>query len=380
MLNSTTSSIITQKLSTLIPKKVAIIDLKGNCLASTYPLSKTRVFEVSNDVRAIPLYYGGQTVGYAYVDEPIETIKSIANLVKSMAELLIHQINIAENITSKDQRQDKFIYDLLNSEKIDPDLFVAESKVFETDLKRPRIVLVTLINGELGKGLASDTMGLKDKEIIISRFKRGLSRGLDSFYTRLNQNVIAYFGKNMFVILKDLGDEKESGTNLDHFQSTLKTIHEILKTEIRADLTIGVGSYHSGVLGLRDSYKEAYLASQLGEELWGTNQVFNINDFGVVAPLLSGVNEKNLEFSQKMLKKISNEDEIGRTIDVFFESNMSLTRTSKILKIHRNTLVYRLDKITETLGLDPRVFEDAVQIKLALLFSQFSKESKAVVR
>ena len=50
---------------------------------------------------------------------------------------------------------------------------------------------------------------------------------------------------------------------------------------------------------------------------------------------------------------------------------MSLNRTAEELKIHRNTLVYRLDRITETLSLDPRNFDDAVQIKLAILFTKF---------
>ncbi|HBG81219.1 TPA: hypothetical protein DDW69_00060 [candidate division CPR2 bacterium] len=380
MLNSGTSTIVTGKLSNLLPKKVILTDIRGNCLSSTHTISRNKILEIEKDVKAVPLFYGGVPVGYAYIDEPSETIRPLANLVKSMVELLIHQVNISENIISKDQRQDKFIYDLLNSEEIDTELSLAESKVFDLNLKRSRIVLTLLVNGEAGKNLSSDELSLNDKEIIISRFKRGVIRGLDSFYTRLNENVIAYFGKNIFVILKDLGEEGEVSKNLDHFKATLKIIHKIVKDELRTDITIGVGSYHQGVTGLRDSYKEAYLASQLGEELWGTNEVFNIDDFGVVAPLLSGINEKNLEFSQKMLKKISNEDEIGRTIDVFFESSMSLTRTSKILKIHRNTLVYRLDKITETLGLDPRIFEEAVQIKLALLFNQFSKDSEAVVR
>ncbi len=380
MLNISTSSMVTQKLATLVPKKIVLTDKNGNYLSSTHPCPKVKLFDVKKDIRAVPLFYGGECIGYAYVDEPLSEIKAIATLVKSMSELLIHQINMAENIISKDQRQDKFIYDLLNSEEIDPDLAIAEAKVFDLDLKRRMVVLTLLINGDSKNDLFSDQISLADKEIIISRFKRGIKRGLDSFYTRLNKNVIAYFGKNLFVILKDLGETEESSKNLDHFETTLKTIHDIIKSELRTDITMGVGSYHGGILGLRDSYKEAHLAAQLGEELWDGGKVFSIDDFGVVAPLLSGLNEKNLEFSQRMLKKISDEEEIAKTIEVFLESNMSLTRTSKILKIHRNTLVYRLDKITEILGLDPRVFEDAVQIKLALLFNQFAKASEVVVR
>lgn len=380
MLNVNTSTMVAKKLAGLIPKKIVLTDKKGNFMASTYSCSRNRVYNVKDDIKIVPIAYGGETVGYAYIDEDLSSIISVANAVKSMVELLLHQLVLSDNITSRDQRQDKFIYDILNSDEIDADLAVAEAKVFDIDLKRKRIVLTILVNNNPKGELFLRETPTKDKEMIISRFKRGIQRGLDSFYTRSNKNIIAYFGKNLFVILKDLGQEADLHKNLDHFQSTLDTINKIIKDEIRADITVGVGSFYPSVHGLGDSYKEAYLASQLGLEIWGGGKVFNIDDFGVVAPLLSGLNERNLAFSKKMLKKISDEDEMGKTIEVFLNSNMSLTQSSKILKIHRNTLVYRLDKITETLGLDPRVFDDAIQIKLALLFNQFAKTNEVVVK
>jgi carbohydrate diacid regulator len=379
MLNSSISTLVTEKLGALVAKKIVLIDKSGHYLSSTYSCSKSKVYDVKKDVRCVPVFYGGGIAGYAYIDEPESEIRENTNLIKPLAELLLHQAMISENMISKDQRQDKLIYDLLNSEDIDPELYNAEAGIFSLSLKIPRVVLVLTINGEAGEELASEEITIGDKELTISRIKRGIARGLESFYTRLNRNIIAYFGNNIFVVLKDLGDENTVEDNIVNFKSTLKSIHDILNEELRSNVTLGVGSYHPGILGLRSSYKEAFLASQLGQQLWGVNQVFNIDDFGVVAPLLSGVNEKNLEFSENMLSKLSQEDEVVKTIEVFLDSNMSLTKTSKILKIHRNTLVYRLDKITEVLGLDPREFDDAVQIKLALLFNQFARESEVEV-
>ncbi|OIP25407.1 hypothetical protein AUK11_00485 [bacterium CG2_30_37_16] len=380
MLNSSVSTIIAQKISPIISKKIVLIDKKGHYLASTYPANRTKIYEISKDPTIFPIYQNGSISGYVKIDEPLSVAKPLATAVKSMVELLVNQIEMSENISSKDQRQDKLIYDILNNENLDEDIAQAEARIFDINLTHPRIVLTVLIDGEKKEELFKDDLSMQDKELILGRYKKGIQRGFVSFYTRLNSNVIAYFGKNLFVVLKDLGERKEEKKNALQFETTLKTIHQIIKDELRCNVTIGVGSYHHGIKGLKDSFKEAYLASELGEELWGSGKVFNINDFGVVAPLLSGLNEKNLQFSQRMLKKIAKDEEMGKTVEVFLDSNMSLTKTSKILKIHRNTLVYRLDKITENLGLDPRNFEDAVQLKLAMLFNQFSAGSEVVVK
>ena len=61
------------------------------------------------------------------------------------------------------------------------------------------------------------------------------------------------------------------------------------------------------------------------------------------------------------------------TINKFFENSLNVSETSRQLYIHRNTLVYRLDKIQKTTGLDLRVFEDAITFKIALMVSKYMK-------
>ena len=134
---------------------------------------------------------------------------------------------------------------------------------------------------------------------------------------------------------------------------------------------MGVGNYHPGLEGLRQSYHEAGSAIELGAQTWDTDRVYHIDDFGVVAPLLSGVDESNIYFSRELLQRLGENTEIIQTLEAFFDFDMSLTRTAEKLGIHRNTLVYRLDRITDTLSLDPRAFDDAVQIKLAILYNRF---------
>jgi len=231
MLNSSVSTIIAQKISPIISKKIVLIDKKGHYLASTYPANRTKIYEISKDPTIFPIYQNGSISGYVKIDEPLSVAKPLATAVKSMVELLVNQIEMSENISSKDQRQDKLIYDILNNENLDEDIAQAEARIFDINLTHPRIVLTVLIDGEKKEELFKDDLSMQDKELILGRYKKGIQRGFVSFYTRLNSNVIAYFGKNLFVVLKDLGERKEEKKNALQFETTLKTIHQIIKDE-----------------------------------------------------------------------------------------------------------------------------------------------------
>ena len=76
-------------------------------------------------------------------------------------------------------------------------------------------------------------------------------------------------------------------------------------------------------------------------------------------------------FKEETLDSIDEETLI--TIRTFFENNLNLSETSRQLYIHRNTLVYRLDKLQKSTGLDLRVFEDAITFKIALMVVRYMK-------
>jgi len=289
----------------------------------------------------------------------------------------MHQTLVLEQIPRQDERLDKFIYDLLNQPQPEWTMLAAEARLFDIELDRPRIAIVIQINDPALTARFQDPSG--DREIRVTRYKFGINRSLNSFYTSSRENVVSYLGSTSFCILKDLisGNDNDLATSLEGFKKSLNAIYGILKSELKLPTTVGVGNYHPGLEGLRQSFHEAISAIELGAQTWDTERIYHIDDFGVVAPLLSGVDENNIYFSRELLDRLGENHEIIQTLETFFSFDMSLTRTAETLKIHRNTLVYRLDRITETLGLDPRVFDDAVQIKLAILYNRFVEPTHA---
>jgi carbohydrate diacid regulator len=376
MLSQQIADKIRAKVSGLVSQELRLTDADGETLSHTSAL-KSETVDVAAVPWAIPFSYGGNVVGYIVLASEMPNHEEIAPLIRSIAELVMHQSLVLEQIPRQDERLDKFIYDLLNQPQPEWTLLAAEARLFDIELDRPRIAIVIQVDDPTLTSRFQDPAG--DREVRLTRYKFGISRALNSFYTSSRENVVSYLGGTSFCILKDLlaGDDGDLPSGLENFKKSLNAIYSILKSELKLPATVGVGNYHPGLEGLRQSYHEAISAIELGAQTWDVDRIYHIDDFGVVAPLLSGVDENNIYFSRELLDRLGENNEIIQTLEAFFTFDMSLTRTAETLKIHRNTLVYRLDRITETLGLDPRVFDDAVQIKLAILYNRFVGPSHA---
>jgi len=370
MLSQQIADKIRAKVSALVSQELRLTDASGKTLSQTASL-KPETIDLAGASWAIPFAYGGSTVRYIVLETEMPNHDEIAPLIRSIAELVMHQSLVLEQIPRQDERLDKFIYDLLNQPQPEWSLLAAEARLFDIELDRPRIAIVIQLDDPALTPRFQDPAG--DREVRLTRHKFGINRALDSFYTSSRANVVSYLGGTSFCILKDLlaSDDTDLPAALESFKKSLSVIYSILKSELKLPATVGVGNYHPGLEGLRQSYHEAISAIELGAQTWDADRIYHIDDFGVVAPLLSGVDENNIYFSRELLDRLGENHEIIQTLEAFFNFDMSLTRTAEMLKIHRNTLVYRLDRITETLGLDPRTFEDAVQIKLAILYNRF---------
>jgi len=82
-----------------------------------------------------------------------------------------------------------------------------------------------------------------------------------------------------------------------------------------------------------------------------------------------GNDQQKKEFSSKLFSSLEDE-QLTETLEAFISEDLNLTQAATKLKIHRNTVIYRLDRIQEKLGKDPRKFTDAVELYLASLFAK----------
>ncbi|MEO7001178.1 MAG: helix-turn-helix domain-containing protein [Ktedonobacterales bacterium] len=129
---------------------------------------------------------------------------------------------------------------------------------------------------------------------------------------------------------------------------------------------MGIGRYHPGVRGLARSYQDARAAVLLGRHFQGANRLHCLDGLGAAAFIGISEEQTKIALARHLLSPLDQDPELLDTVSVFFAEDCCPSTTAQRLIIHRNTLTYRLDKVASLTGLDPRRFDDAVQMRLAL--------------
>lgn len=145
-------------------------------------------------------------------------------------------------------------------------------------------------------------------------------------------------------------------------------------TELGISHVIGIGSVSSQLKDIARSFKEAQIAVEIGKVFDDSITIMNYESLGIARLIYQLPTTLCEMFLSEVFKRGSVEsldEETLFTIQKFFENNLNVSETSRKLFVHRNTLVYRLDKIKKITGLDLREFDNAIVLKVALMVKQY---------
>ena len=154
-----------------------------------------------------------------------------------------------------------------------------------------------------------------------------------------------------------------------------------LKCQIYIKCTIGVGGVTEHLRGLADSFREAQMAIDVGKVFETERSIITYENLGIGRLIYQLPTTLCEIFLGEVFKKNSIDtldQETLFTINKFFENNLNVSETSRKLFVHRNTLVYRLEKIKKLTGLDLREFDHAIIFKVALMVKKYlaSRENR----
>ena len=140
-----------------------------------------------------------------------------------------------------------------------------------------------------------------------------------------------------------------------------------------------VGTQVTNIKDLANSFKEAQIALEVGKVFDTEKNIVNYDHLGI-ARLIYQLPTTLCEMFLKEVFKQSSIESLDQetlfTIQSFFENNLNVSETSRGLFVHRNTLVYRLEKIRKITGLDLREFDDAIVFKVALMVKKYLQSSQ----
>lgn len=186
-----------------------------------------------------------------------------------------------------------------------------------------------------------------------------------------NEDFVTAIDKKQIVVVKQLNEKEEQ--SLD---AIARSIFNALKRDLKEEVKVAYGTVIKEMKEVSKSYREAKMALDVGNIFFSDRQINPYDKLGIGRLIYQLPLPLCKLFISEIFHDISPldlDEETLETINKFFENSLNVSETSRQLFIHRNTLVYRLDKIQKLTGLDLRVFDDAITFKIALMVSGYMK-------
>lgn len=203
--------------------------------------------------------------------------------------------------------------------------------------------------------------------LILETLKGLYATGTKDFVTAVDE-------KNV-ILLKGL-DKTDSYADLERIAHT---ISDTLSMEAMVSVRVSYGTIVEELKDASKSYKEAKMALEVGRVFYSDKNILAYNELGIgrlIHQLPSSLCEMFLkEVFEGDVAELFDEEELT-TVLSFFDNNLNISETARKLYIHRNTLMYRLEKIQKKTGLDVRRFDDALTFKIAMMVADHMKYMK----
>lgn len=246
--------------------------------------------------------------------------------------------------------KDNFVKNLLLDNLLLVDIYNRSKKLhIETEVKR--VVLIV------------ETLGEKDTN--------SLENVRSLFSARAKDFITAVDEKNIIVV-KELAEQE----SYEEVEKAAKLIMGLFDTATREGVHVAYGTIVNEIREVSRSYKEAKMALDVGKIFFNERDVIAYSELGIGRLIY----QLPIPLCKMFIKEIFDgkspdefDEETLTTINKFFENSLNVSETSRQLYIHRNTLVYRLDKLQKSTGLDLRIFEDAITFKIALMVVKYMK-------
>ena len=168
--------------------------------------------------------------------------------------------------------------------------------------------------------------------------------------------------------------ETHAGIETKDFEKLARSIVDTLSSEFYTHAVVGIGTAIEGIKDLARSFKEAQVALEVGKVFDTEKTIVSYDNLGIARLIYQLPTTLCDTFLREVFKRGSIESldhETLFTIQRFFENNLNVSETSRKLFVHRNTLVYRLEKIKKLTGLDLREFDHAIVFKIALMVKRY---------
>ena len=271
-------------------------------------------------------------------------------MAEKIAKILVVALSNIKNLYDEKYDKGSFIKNIILDNILPSDIYI-KSKELHFNTEEVRIVFLIKFYGK------TDMMPFEM---------------LQNMFPDKTKDYVISVGEQDVVLVKDI----KAGTDQREIEKMANNIVNTLNTEFYAKVAIGISTVVDNIKDLARAYKEAQVALDVGKVFETEKNIISYENLGIGRLIYQLPTTMCDMFLQEVFKK-GNLESLDRetlmTIQCFFENNLNVSETSRKLFVHRNTLVYRLEKIRKLTGLDLREFEHAITFKVALMVQKYMK-------
>ena len=195
---------------------------------------------------------------------------------------------------------------------------------------------------------------------------------LNGLFSSQTGDYVSTVDENNVVLIKAV----KASEDYEELEQVANTIVDMMSMEALMNVKVAYGTIVNELKEVSKSYKEARMALDVGKIFYAEKKVTAYNKLGIGRLIYQlPVNLCRIFIDEIFGSNVLDEldDEILTTINKFFENNLNVSEASRQLFVHRNTLVYRIEKLAKSTGLDIRTFDDALTFKIALMVVNYMK-------
>ena len=297
------------------------------------------------------MVFEGYTYRYMGVGQKSEYIVFVEGedkMAEKMSKLLAVSLGNIKSLYDEKYDKGSFIKNIILDNILPSDIYI-KSRELHFNNEEPRIVFLIKFHGK------TDMMPFEM---------------LQNMFPDKSKDYVISVGEHDIVLVKEL----KGGVDMKEIEKIAVNIADTISTEFYTKVSIGISTVVDHIKDLAKAYQEAQVALEVGKVFETEKNIISYENLGIGRLIYQLPTTLCEMFLQEVFKKGSLDSldrETLMTIQSFFENNLNVSETSRKLFVHRNTLVYRLEKIRKLTGLDLREFEHAITFKVALMVRKY---------
>jgi len=306
--------------------------------------------------------FHNEIVGVVGITGNPNELEDFARVVKMSVEVLINQIHLNNQMQYHIRAIEGWILDLVNPQVFEENKLDAIARSLNIDISTSRSILLIRVEDLIHSNLEMFNQSNNFQKT--NQLRERLQNKIKVLLHR--QAIYSFIHNEYFVLLVPFnGKPRVEEKQLSH-----KIAGQL--EEMGLSYLISISKRSSGIQGYRDSFFDALQSLELQQKMGSNADIVHFEDWGVIAAYNNIPKDVRTELVNNYLPSELSE-ELEESLMAFLDCDLHIKKAADKLHIHHNTLVYRLEKISHQLGMDPRKYTDAVILQLVHICKKLNK-------